>query len=269
MTTEIESTVEDNYAGSDLQDRIYRAVGKATPGLRDLAPYDEFHIGGWHATGHLFARMEPQADMRILDIGSGLGGAARYCADMAGAHVTGIDLSRDYVDTAQALSFLTGLSERTDFRVGDAAALPFEKQAFDMAYTIHVAMNIEDKAAFYKSVHRVLKPGAVFGIYDVLAEKGAKPVTFPVPWAAKKDMSFLATLDEMKKHLKAAKFEIVESENRRDFALQALARMQAAGDSLGLQIVMGDNYKKKTANLAKAVGDGRITPWQIICRVKE
>jgi ubiquinone/menaquinone biosynthesis C-methylase UbiE len=268
MTTKIES-IEDNYAGTDLQDRIYRAVGKATPTPRDLAPFDEFHIGGWHATGHLFARMEPQAGMRILDVGSGLGGAARYCADMAGAHVTGIDLSRDYVETAQALSFLTGLSEATEFRAGDATALPFEKQSFDMAYTIHVAMNIEDKAAFYKGIHRVLKPGGVFGIYDVLAEKGAKPVTFPVPWASKKEMSFLATPDEMKTYLKAAKFEIVEAEDRRDFALQALERMQAAGDPPGLRIVMGDNYKKKIANMAKAVADKRITPWQIICRVKE
>jgi len=72
---------------------------------------------------------------------------------------------------------------------GGALALPFPDNAFDVATLIHVGMNIEDKAKLCSEVHRVLRPGSLFGIYDVM-KTGDGELTYPVPWATTAESSF-------------------------------------------------------------------------------
>ena len=98
----------------------------------------------------------------MLDIGSGLGGPARHFAEMFGAHVTGIDLTQEYVDVANELTRRCGLAERAVFSQASALDLPFTRNSFDRASLIHVGMNIADKATLFAEVRRVLEPGALF-----------------------------------------------------------------------------------------------------------
>ena len=58
----------------------------------DLAPVDEFHIGGRRATVAFAEQLAPAADSRLLDVGCGLGGATRFFAEKCQCHVTGVDL---------------------------------------------------------------------------------------------------------------------------------------------------------------------------------
>jgi ubiquinone/menaquinone biosynthesis C-methylase UbiE len=140
----------------------------------DLAPFDDMHIGGRKATGHLLSRLGLSAGMSVLDIGSGIGGPARYAAENFKVKVTGIDLTPEYREAAEILSAAVGLYGRLVFISGSALSMSFRDGAFDAAYTIHVGMNIQDKAGLYREVGRVLKPGAVFGIYDVMAGRRLK-----------------------------------------------------------------------------------------------
>ena len=55
---------------------------------------------------------------------------------------------------------------------------------------LHVGMNIEDKAKLCSEVHRVLRPGSLFGIYDVM-KAGAGELSYPVPWATTAASSFV------------------------------------------------------------------------------
>jgi SAM-dependent methyltransferase len=71
-------------------------------------------------------------------------------------------------------------------------ALPFEDRHFDLAWTQHVAMNIANRAQLYAEVHRVLRPGGRFAIYDVVAGE-TEPLIFPVPWSREPETSFLLT----------------------------------------------------------------------------
>src|SRR6266436_4596753 len=84
----------------------------------DLALVDEFHIGGREATEAIAAQMHLRPGMRLLDIGSGIGGPARYFASAHGCQVTGIDLTTEYVRTAQTLSALAGMSSSVQFEPG-------------------------------------------------------------------------------------------------------------------------------------------------------
>ena len=58
--------------------------------LEDLAPVDEFHIGGREATESFLDQLELDADDHVLDVGCGLGGASRFAAQRYGCRVTGI-----------------------------------------------------------------------------------------------------------------------------------------------------------------------------------
>ncbi len=94
----------------------------------------------------------------ILDIGSGIGGPARYMARRFGCRVSGIDLTAEFCEVATALTKLLRQDDRVDFRQGDALKMPFAEASFDGAYSMNVSMNIADKAGLYREIHRVLKP---------------------------------------------------------------------------------------------------------------
>ena len=135
----------------------------------------------------------PLNDLKVLDIGCGLGGSARMLADEFNCSVKGIDLSHEYIRTAQKLSELVGLKDKTGFIQGDALDLPYGNDSFDVVWTQHVQMNISDKTKFYSEIKRVLKDGGTLMYYDIFSKNG-EDVNYPVPWANNSSVSFLETI---------------------------------------------------------------------------
>ena len=185
MVDHVASHYSENLELADVIAQSLRNAGKDLNKLTttDLAMVDEFHIRGRKATLELAAKMNLNADSRVLDIGSGLGGPARTLAETYGCRVTGIDLTQAFCDVATAMSDWVGLGELTSFKQGDATSLPFDSKTFDAAMTIHVAMNIAAKDMMYLEARRVVKPGGAFAVYDVLQGEGGE-VLYPVPWGA-------------------------------------------------------------------------------------
>src|SRR5262245_16699639 len=107
--------IENHYGRGGLMDRILavlRDAGKDLDNLSidDLAPIDEFHSRRRQATRDLAGMLAPKAADHVLDIGSGLGGPARYLARVCGCQVTGVDLTAEFVATAVDLTRRTGLT---------------------------------------------------------------------------------------------------------------------------------------------------------------
>jgi ubiquinone/menaquinone biosynthesis C-methylase UbiE len=271
----IERDVAGHYTHGALAEAIRAALvasGKdldhVTP--QDLAPVDQFHIGGGEATAALFAQIAPAAGAQWLDIGSGLGGPARHLALAYGCQVTGIDLTAEYVEVAGELARMVGLDGQVSFRQGSALALPFPDASFDGASLMHVGMNIADKAALFAGVHRVLRPGGTFAIYDVM-RTGDAAFAFPLPWAATEATSFVATPDAYRTALAAAGFTVLAERARADFALEFFramqARLAAQGRSpLGLHILFGEDAAQKSANMIRNLEHGLIAPTEMIAR---
>ena len=110
----------------------------------------------------------------LLDVGSGIGGPARYMARRFGCRVSGIDLTAEFCEVARHLTSLLGLEERVVLRQGDALAMPFAGAEFDGAWSMNVSMNIADKRALYREIHRVLKPGARLVLSEVRPGAGRR-----------------------------------------------------------------------------------------------
>lgn len=218
-----------HYGDAGLLERIVAALrrsGRDADALTvdDLAPVDEFHIGGRGATEHLLERARIPPGSRVLDVGSGIGGTARYLAATGSHTVTGVDLTPEYLRVAGALNELVGLDGSVAFRRADVCALPFPAASFDAAVMLHVGMNVPAKAEAFAEVARVLVDGGPFAIYDIMGPSDA-PLDFPVPWAGSPAASFLATADEYVTGLEAAGFEVRHVADRADFARAFFARL--------------------------------------------
>ncbi len=268
--------VADHYTNGGLLAAIetgVAAMGKTPDDISvdELGPVDEFHIGGRQASEDLLSQLDLTAAHEVLDIGCGLGGGARLVASRYGSRVTGIDLTAEFVAAGNALSGWVGLADRVTLDHGSALDLPYNADSFHAAYMLHVGMNIADKTALMTAVHRALRPGGVFAVYDIM-RNGGGDVTYPMPWAADAETSALAPPDDYKQAFEAAGFEIVAERNRHDFAVaffeRLRARMAAAGSPppLGLHIVMGGNAAQKLGNMIDGVADGRIAPVELIGR---
>ncbi len=267
--------MESHYCDSsgladEIADRL-RSSGKDLNELTaaDLTTIDEFHIRGRLATLELAEQMKLTKDTRVLDIGSGLGGPARTLADSYGCHVTGLDLTQAFCDAAQVMSGWVSLDDRTAFQQGDATNLPFEDNHFDAAMTIHVAMNIPDKDKVYSEARRVVKPGGIFAVYDVLQGEGGD-VLFPVPWAREPSISHLATPDEMKSLLTGTGFKILDVHDSTDesqswFEARA-ARIEESGPpAVSFQAFLGGDYPEMVRNQVRNLTERRIRTVSYIC----
>jgi len=257
LVNTIEKEVAWYYGDDELLTRILAGLEVAGADLNqlspdDLAPVEEFHIGGRKATIHAVDKMSLTAGQRVLDIGCGIGGAARYIASRAGCAVTGIDLTAEYIEIAKALTDMTGLDKHARFKVASALEMPFPDAVFDAAITLHVAMNIKDRAGLYREIARVLKPDAVLYLFDVM-KKGEEAIEFPVPWAESEATSHLASPEEMMEFLDQAGFDVLETGDRTDFALdffkEVMSKAEDGPQPLGIHLVMGDRAAEKMKNV--------------------
>jgi SAM-dependent methyltransferase len=230
MAMDVETEVARHYAHSDLTGTVLAALRDAGRDLgalttADLAPVDEFHLG-WHSqTVDLAARLALPPGTRLLDIGSGIGGPARYFAEKHGCTVTGIDLTPAFVAAATELSARTGLADRTRFVEGSALDLPFEDASFDAATLFHVGMNIADKARLFAEARRTLRRGGTFAVYEVM-RKGQGPLPFPLPWADSEATSFVETPDTYRALLAAAGFSITGEREHTALVLDLAVKMR-------------------------------------------
>lgn len=260
--TDITTRVREHYSATDLTNRIKSVLATIVPGdqkltVAQLAPLDQFHTRGILATTELADAAELAPSMRVLDLGCGIGGPARYLAATFGCRVTGIDLSPGFVAAATYLTARCELSDRVNFQIGDALHLPFEGAAFDTVFLQHVAMNIEDRAALYAEVNRVLTPKGRFVIHDLVLRDG--DVVYPVPWARDASTSFLLNVDDTRTALEQAGFKAVlwrdDTQSTLDWFRAAMAS-SPNGPSLGA--VMGSDFPAIIGNLARNLRENRL-----------
>jgi len=260
--TDVLDDVRDHYRATGLIERLkaaLRAFGpqdqRLTPG--QLGALDQFHTRGLAATAELAKLAGITADMRVLDVGSGVGGPARYLAAAHGCRVTGVDLSAPFVEAARYLTERTGQSGLVSFETASALELPFEDGRFDVVLLQHVAMNIADRALLYRELRRVLKPGGRFATYDVVLNNGEPH--YPVPWARTPATSFLLTVAATREAIEQAGFRTLVAQDDSE-AAKAWATQLRAGPlpSPNLGVVMGPDFAQLGANLARNLLEGRL-----------
>jgi ubiquinone/menaquinone biosynthesis C-methylase UbiE len=270
------SEVSAHYTRGNLLARLEAALrddgaDPERPSMEALAPYDQFHGRGLEATIEAAALMQADAGDHILDIGSGLGGPARYFASRFGCRVTGIDLTPEFCDVARHLTHLLTLEDRVRFELGNALSMPFADASFDGAYSMNVSMNIADKRAFYREIHRVLKPGRWLVLSELAKGEGGEP-DYPTAWAASAGTSFLSTPEDTRRGLLETGFDIIRLHSTREQALEFGARSRAAVERgekpphRAVMLIHGELAKQAMANTSRGLNEARIIPIEVLAR---
>ncbi len=228
-----------------------------------LATVEHLHTGGLATTRDQAERITLTENSRVLDIGCGTGGPARYLAHRYGCRVDGIDLAPELIETGQVLTDRCSLADRVVLQLGNALDLPYPDQAFDVVWCQNVTMNISDKASFLAGVYRVLKPGGLFTSTEFSLGPGGD-IIFPLTWAFDASINFLDPEDVMRAQFQTAGFRIRDWTNYTDFIIERSKQMHPPpSNKLTNRLVIGNDVPERQLNTQRNLIDRRIIYWMI------
>eukprot|EP00603_Paraphysomonas_imperforata_P002376 CAMPEP_0114415770 /NCGR_PEP_ID=MMETSP0103-20121206/2082_1 /TAXON_ID=37642 ORGANISM="Paraphysomonas imperforata, Strain PA2" /NCGR_SAMPLE_ID=MMETSP0103 /ASSEMBLY_ACC=CAM_ASM_000201 /LENGTH=277 /DNA_ID=CAMNT_0001583967 /DNA_START=62 /DNA_END=895 /DNA_ORIENTATION=- len=184
------SSVVQHYQEGSLMSRVLQGLDESSIDIATLTPaqlhpIDQFHIGGLKALRSLLSHVDIKPGARVLDLGCGLGGTCRVIAGQhPDARVLGVDITPEFIEVSKTLTKMVNM-ENINYEVGSGTEIPAPDASVDVMVMVYVGMNIEDKDALFTEACRVLAPGGVFAVKDVVLEenKTSDDILYPVPWA--------------------------------------------------------------------------------------
>jgi ubiquinone/menaquinone biosynthesis C-methylase UbiE len=225
---------------------------------------DSFHPGGTRLTDRLGELLDLRPGMLVLDVAAGRGTSALHLASARGCEVVGIDLSITNVTAATAAAAEHGLHGRVRFLDGDAERLPVEAAGVDAVLCECAYCTFPDKAAAAAEFHRVLRPGGLIGISD-LVRRGPLPADLQDLFAWVACVADALPVEGYIEHLAAAGIEVDHIESHDD-ALADMAesirsrlltgRVLAAAGRIDLPGVDWERASAMARSAVAAIRDG-------------
>lgn len=136
---------------------------------------ERFHPGGAALTSRLAAALRVGPGRLVIDIASGRGASTLQVARETGCEVIGAELSPASVEIAQGAAQQAGLADRARFVEADAEALPFDDAIADGVICECALCTFPDKRRAVAEIARVLKPGGMLALSDMVAERERLP----------------------------------------------------------------------------------------------
>ena len=258
------NSVAQHYGNDGIVSRIISALSEAGFDIDNLKPdvfagADEFHIGGRKGSEFVAKALDMKSGQQLLDIGSGIGGPARFIANTLGVIVEGIDLTPEFVEAAVEITEMVGMTEQVSFQVGSATSIPFDDDTFDASTMLHVGMNIPDKGLLFSEMARVTKHDGSIVVYDVM-RTGEDDLVFPMPWSSTSEYSFVDTVDAYVKAAENAGLELLTVEDHAEMAVSFFNNPPSDPPPVNLGHLMGTGMPEMVANAGNAIKSGTISP---------
>ena len=175
--------------------------------------------GGIEAVEAFCSKLHMHEGMNILDIGSGLGGAAFYLAERYRATVFGLDFSQEMVDISTERKEEKTLAN-VFFHQGDIRTAILPQNRFDLAWTRDCILYIAAKHLVWKNVYASLKAGGQLFITDFCKGSGPRSESF-ITYLKRCDYH-LQDLDAYGQALEAAGFHNIRIEDHTNAFIDSL-----------------------------------------------
>ncbi|MCX7991728.1 MAG: class I SAM-dependent methyltransferase [Proteobacteria bacterium] len=161
-----------------------------------LNRFDQIHAGGITSTKKIANLIKFQKGQKVLELGGGIGGVARFLAKNYDVSVYNLDLSFSYSLTGFKLGSLIKDRLNVFYINGDANNIPFLNYSFHVVWLQHINMNIHNKKKFFTEIKRVTKPKGVVVFHEwFLSDKSETDLLYPLPWSDNEKYNFLVTFD--------------------------------------------------------------------------
>ena len=147
-----------------------REIGKSTSDnlmVKDLSKFDQFHYHGTDAIDISIKKLGINDKSKILDVGSGIGGPARYIANKTGAEITAIELQSDQNNLANALTKRCGLSNKVTHICGDILDYDFKNEKFDAVVSWLTLYHIPNHEILLNKLYDLLNSNGFFYTEDI------------------------------------------------------------------------------------------------------
>ena len=132
-----------------------------------LFPFDQYHYHGTDAVHNAVHRLGLGPASHVLDVGSGLGGPARYLASTIGCHITALELQSDLHATATRLTARCGLGQHVTHVWGDALTAAFPDATFNAIVSWLALLHIPERPRLLARLARMLQRGGQCYIEDL------------------------------------------------------------------------------------------------------
>ena len=228
---------------------------------------------GFHSPGgeeHLANLIKPlglDESMSVLDLGSGLGGAARLMAQSSGAWVTGLEADQVLAHAGMERSTKVGLEKRAPVTVYDPENLTLDKN-FDCIFSKEAFFTVKDKDALFEAIAAHTKPGGQLLFTDYVLRHSASLSRATEVWReAEEHRPYPWTVSQIQDRLKTLHFDIRIAEDITDSYIhqilhawgdlsEHLPEKKADAETAGALLEEGEIWMRRVAALH--TGDVRI-----------
>jgi len=136
--------------------------------LTSLGHLDQYHYLETKACDEAISRLSINATHHVLDLGSGIGGPARYMAYHTQAKFTCIEVQADLNSMTKELTERVGLGQYITYLTGDISEISIPDDTFDAFVSFLVFLHIPHKKRLFSNCYKSLKPGSSFLIEDMI-----------------------------------------------------------------------------------------------------
>ena len=240
-----------------------------------LAPIDQLHVGGLSASQRLLERLKPLRPLRVLEIGSGLGGLMRQMELHGAIQVTGIDICHEFNRLNRELASVAKGEFSNRVITADALSLPFAESSFDLILFQHSLLNIPDTPSLLAECHRLLSSGGSLLLHEIFTGQDSALMIYPVPWARSSETSHITSLEAFKEQLEAAEFDILSEQDwteealswrKKQVAKEATPKQEQA--KLAPTMIFGQDFLVMGKNIVLNISNGAVRVVEILARAR-